>query len=148
MAKFKKKQKLLRRAEFTRTMNEGAKVVTPYVVLLARCNESGYSRIGFIVSKKVGGAVTRNLVKRRFREIYRNMAKRPAGVDVVAIARAGADQVEFSLLESTFVQGMTHLETKIRRKSRAMDQRETTSGPSPETGVFVGGPTLISPKRL
>jgi ribonuclease P protein component len=35
-------------------------------------------QVGFIVSKAVGNAVTRNLVKRRLRDIMRSLLKEPA----------------------------------------------------------------------
>ncbi len=116
LAKFKKKQKLLRRADFTLTMDRGTKVVTPCVVLLGRASETGSARIGFIVSKKVGGAVTRNLVKRRLREVYRTMEPLPQALDVVVIARVGADRYPFDELRQVFCEGMNQLQAKLLRR--------------------------------
>jgi len=49
------------------------------------------SRIGLTVSRRVGGAVVRNRVKRRLREWFRQSATRTAGaVDWVVIARPPA----------------------------------------------------------
>jgi len=46
------------------------------------------SRFGLVVSKKVGNAVMRNLVKRRFREIMRNSdLSSNKGLDIVLIGR-------------------------------------------------------------
>jgi ribonuclease P protein component len=48
-------------------------------------------RLGITVSKKVGKAVVRNLVKRWVRESYRRMSGLvPGGLDLVVVARAGA----------------------------------------------------------
>lgn len=49
------------------------------------------TRLGLVVSRRVGGAVVRNRVKRRVREWFRtDRARMPAAVDLVVIARTGA----------------------------------------------------------
>lgn len=59
-------------------------------------------RVGFVVSKAVGGAVQRNLVKRRLRELARTeLGVTPAGVDVVVRANPGAAEATYDDLRST-----------------------------------------------
>lgn len=49
------------------------------------------ARLGLSVSRKVGGAVERNRVKRALRERFAEISPAlPAGIDVVVIARPGA----------------------------------------------------------
>ena len=58
------------------------------------------SRFGFIVSKSVGGAVTRNLVKRRLRSIASQIiVGRPAGFEVVVRALPFAAALDWNRLQ-------------------------------------------------
>jgi ribonuclease P protein component len=58
-------------------------------VLRALPNNLPASRFGFVVSKRIGKAVVRNKVRRRLREIVRQLPVKP-GWDIVLIARIPA----------------------------------------------------------
>ena len=61
-------------------------------VAQATCAERPPSRIGVVVTRKVGNAVARNRIKRVCRECFRQWPDLlPPGVDLVVIARQGAD---------------------------------------------------------
>jgi ribonuclease P protein component len=83
--------RLRKRFEFRRVRDLGRRVHTDSFVLLVApvlAGEVATARIGLTVSRKVGGAVRRNRVKRLFRELFRTRRELfPAGCDVVAIAR-------------------------------------------------------------
>ncbi|MEX0341424.1 MAG: ribonuclease P protein component [Erythrobacter sp.] len=49
--------------------NRGLRVARPGFVLLARPNDGQGTRYGITVTKKIGNAVVRNRMKRRFREL-------------------------------------------------------------------------------
>jgi ribonuclease P protein component len=73
----------------------GANLVVHYV----RRTTGGPTRVGFSVSKRVGGAVTRNLVKRRLREAFRrHLATLSGGWDLVVTARPSAAGAGYPVL--------------------------------------------------
>ncbi len=59
-------------------------------------------RVGFTVTKKIGGAVVRNRMKRRFRALAREImpAEGLTGADHVMIGRAGGIERDYQLLRS------------------------------------------------
>ena len=70
-----------------------------YLVLYARKNRTSTNRVGITVSKKLGGAVVRNRVRRRLREVYRLHEDRfLPGYDIVVVARSRAIDASFESL--------------------------------------------------
>ncbi|MDR7373531.1 ribonuclease P protein component [Kocuria rhizophila] len=61
------------------------------------------SRVGFVVSKAVGNAVTRNKVKRRLRELSASSVRdQPHGMDVVVRALPPAAAADWDELGSDY----------------------------------------------
>ena len=89
-AGFPKAARLRRRREYLTLGRTGRKIRTAHFIVLVRPHD-GATRLGITVSSKVGGAVTRNRVKRRVREVFRQHPQRLlAGHDLLVIARPGA----------------------------------------------------------
>ena len=83
-----RRHRLLRSKRFQQVYREGRSLVHPLMVLRALGNDLPYSRFGFVVGKRLGGAVVRNGVKRRMREATRmRITAVPPGWDVILIAR-------------------------------------------------------------
>jgi ribonuclease P protein component len=90
---------LTRRADFL-AANHGIRVARPGFVLLARPNDSAGLRYGITVTKKIGNAVVRNRMKRRFRALIRELLP-VHGLpdhDHVLIGREGGIERDFAAL--------------------------------------------------
>lgn len=68
-------------------------------------------RVGFTVTKKIGGAVVRNRMKRRFRALAREImpAKGFAGADHVMIGRAKGIHRDFAQMRSDLAGALDRL---------------------------------------
>lgn len=90
--------------EFRRLYTKGRSAASPYAVVYCRENRSPVNRLGLTVSTKLGKAVRRNRVRRRYREIYRlNEVKFQTGYDIVIVARLKSLNAHFRTLEADFL---------------------------------------------
>lgn len=86
---------------------------TPGFILLVRNREDSdpAMRVGITVTKKIGGAVVRNRMKRRFRALARELipAKGFPGADYVMIGRDKGVERDFGLLRSELAGALDRL---------------------------------------
>ena len=94
---------LTKRSDFL-SANHGLRIARPGFVLLVRPNGGLGKRYGITVTKRIGNAVVRNRMKRRFRELLR--AALPleglADHDHVVIGREGGIERNFARLREEF----------------------------------------------
>jgi ribonuclease P protein component len=95
---FPKSARLYRAAEFQKLKREGTSLHGKFMVLsFLRSPSAAEPRVGFITSRRVGGAVVRNGVRRRLREIVRgDRAQLVRDCWLVLIARQRASSASFA----------------------------------------------------
>jgi ribonuclease P protein component len=105
---FTKAQRLLSSGDFNRVFKQGKRVSSAQWTLAYRIRPSApgrsfVPRLGLSVSRKVGGAVERNLFKRRLREIFRlHQAELQNGLELVIIPRKESGEWDYFELEKSF----------------------------------------------
>lgn len=87
---------LKKRRDFL-AMNRAAKWVTPGFILQYAPHEASTAQLGYTVSKKVGNAVVRNRMKRRFRSLAADRLASESAT-MVLIGRPGAQDVPYQQL--------------------------------------------------
>ena len=102
---------LTRRADFL-AANRGLRVARPGFVLLVRPNRGPNGgkgkRYGVTVTKKIGNAVVRNRMKRRFRELLRAALPQAGveGADHVMIGRQGGIERDYARLAAELAEAL------------------------------------------
>ena len=97
-----KNQRLRLSQDLTATVRSGVRSGRRNVVLYARTQDESRNgdRFGFIVSKAVGIAVERNLVKRRMRELAHQLRRDTGNLDIVMRALPGAAELSWDELRA------------------------------------------------
>ncbi|WP_309105263.1 ribonuclease P protein component [Microbacterium sp.] len=105
-------------------VRRGAKVAGAHTVSYVRSRESGTdARFGFIVSKKVGTAVRRNLVRRRLKAVcHEALAAGVDDIDVVVRALPGAADAPWPALRAEVLDALH----RRPRRSTPTDPRSGT----------------------
>ncbi len=96
-------ERVQRPSEFQAVLKGGACFRDPLLRIHFRENGRELSRLGMVVSRKVGGAVTRNRLKRAFRALFRDGKSRlRAPLDVVLIPSSRAGPKDRAAYEAVF----------------------------------------------
>lgn len=89
----------MRRGEFDAVYRAGRRRSSSHFTVFLRANELPESRFGVSIKKALGGAVVRNRMRRRLREIVRcRRSEIPAGWDIVIHPKSAVDKAPFAEL--------------------------------------------------
>lgn len=100
---FPKSRRLTRPAEFERVKRDG-RAERGGLLVLGVLSDTDQFRAGFVTSRAIGGAVARNRVRRRLREIVRRHQHEIGDPKwIVTIARVAAVSATFAQLEAEWL---------------------------------------------
>jgi ribonuclease P protein component len=101
MPRFRPAERIRRRLEFRQIYERGTKVHSRYCTVFVLRNGGSQGRLGIAATRKLGGAVQRNLAKRLIREIFRRN-KIAVGFDVVVVPRREWLDAGLTVLEADY----------------------------------------------
>jgi ribonuclease P protein component len=101
---FPREARLVRRGSFDAVYRAGKRLSSAHFTVFVRANELALSRFGFSIKKAVGGAVVRNRIRRRVREMVRcHRQEIPAGWDIVIHPKGSVAKAPFGALEQELI---------------------------------------------
>jgi len=136
---------LTRRADFL-AANRGLRIARPGFVLLARPNGGQGMRFGITVTKRIGNAVVRNRMKRRFRALVRDVLPQYGlpDTDHVLIGREGGVERDFAMLREEMIAALS----RAREGKGDPPRKRRVSKGEPRKGVSgKGQPCKGTPEK-
>jgi len=97
--------RLVRKSEFDEVYRAGKRRSSFHFTVFVRASGQPFSRFGFSIKKALGGAVVRNRMRRRLREIVRlHRQEIPTGWDIVIHPKGSVAMAPLPALEADFLQ--------------------------------------------
>jgi ribonuclease P protein component len=91
----------VRRGDFDAVYRAGKRRSSTHFTVFFRANHLPQSRFGFSIKKALGGAVVRNRIRRRVREMVRcHRGEISRGWDIVIHPKSSVARAEFAALEA------------------------------------------------
>jgi ribonuclease P protein component len=101
-------ERIRRKSDFASLYRDGGRLRGRYFTLVFRPSGLGHSRLAVVASRKVGPAIVRNRVKRRFRELFRrNKGLLGEPLDLIVIARPETGEAPWAELRDMFTSALT-----------------------------------------
>ena len=92
---FPRRHRFARQGSFGAVLRNSRKIRSPHAVLHVSTGQSGSSRLGVGVTRRLlPSAVERNRVKRALREVFRHHPVKASGLDLVVLFRTSFDRAE------------------------------------------------------
>jgi ribonuclease P protein component len=136
----KKIAPIRKRADFL-ACNKARRQPMPGFVLLLRERHDGDSamRLGITVTKKIGNAVVRNRMKRRFRALARELlpAQGVEGADHVLIGREGGIERDFALLAQELEKALRKIQRQDPKAKVLLRRQEPRGEEAPHHAGFL-----------
>ena len=96
--------RIVRKADFDAVYRNGKRRSSSHFTVFLKANDLPHSRFGFSIKRALGGAVVRNRIRRRVREVVRlHREEISAGWDFVIHPKASVEYAAFAALESDLV---------------------------------------------
>ncbi len=112
----KQSERIKKRHEFNKIQRFGTRAKGKFLVLIATSKKYGTcGKVGITISKKVGNAPTRNLLKRRIRHILGENKGVFSTINLVVLVLPNAAKIEFSTLKDELL----ILADKVLKKRQA-----------------------------
>ena len=109
--RFPREVRLVRRAEFDAVYRAGKRRSSSHFTVFFRANELRKSRFGFSIKKELGGAVVRNRIRRRLREMVRGQRTEiPTGWDIVIHPKSAVSKARYQALAAELLQMLQSVE--------------------------------------
>jgi len=97
------------RAEIERVKKDGRRFQTPFFNLVSFTSGAPHTRIGIVVGKRLGMAVTRNRAKRMFRELVRQVRQQLVqGQDLLVFPRRESLSARSPQLRDLWISALRH----------------------------------------
>jgi ribonuclease P protein component len=107
---FPREARLVRRGSFDAVYRGGKRLSSTHFTFFVRSNELTLSRFGFSIKKALGGAVLRNRIRRRLREMVRcHRQEIPPGWDIVIHPKSAVAKAPFAAMAEELVRVLKKL---------------------------------------
>ena len=113
---FRPEDRMRKKADFDRAYSQGNRISSSSFTVITCSAGQVIPRLGVTISRKVGGAVVRNAVRRRLREVFRkNREAISAPLDIVVHVRPAAAGICYADLEAEFLRAVRRIKPAGKR---------------------------------